>query len=70
MKALCGLGFSEYASDNHNDSEVNDASDVGSFEDYYSRDQEDVGSITALLDEVEQLKLQVRINLQDQKELL
>ena len=36
-----------------------------SFEDYYSRDQEDVGTNAALFDEVEQLKLQVR-QLQDE----
>ena len=69
MKASSSLEFSEHAADEHNDAEsdvvMDDASDAGSFEDYYSRDQEDVGTNAALFDEVEQLKLQVR-QLQDE----
>ena len=69
MKASSSLEFSEHAADEHNDAESNgvmdDASDAGSFEDYYSRDQEDVGTNAALFDEVKQLKLQVR-QLQDE----
>ena len=65
MKASSSLEFSEHATDEHNDAESDDASDAGSFEDYYSRDQEDVGTNAALFDEVQQLKLQVR-QLQDE----
>ncbi|XP_065896130.1 uncharacterized protein [Dysidea avara] len=68
MKASSSLEFSEHATDEHDDSEsdvvTDDASDVHNFEDYYSRDQEDVATKTALLDEIERLKLQVK-QLQD-----
>ena len=45
MKASSSLEFSEHAAvDERNDAEsdvvMDDASDAGSFEDYYSRDQE------------------------------
>ena len=68
MKASSSLEFSEHATDEHDDSEsdvvTDDASDAHNFEDYYSRDQEDVATKTALLDEIERLKLQVK-QLQD-----